>query len=184
MRTVAVTFDPVHARFVAEGTLRGHSIEVNAPKADGKRRGPTGFSATELLLAGAASCAAWDVLEILHKRRHELGALDVLVDGEQAAEAPWHYERIALHFRVECDGLTAAVLERVIRLSCTRYCSVLATVRAVARIEATMELVEADGKSNGRLPVPLALEPAQLSEEEADVAATLDGAPEPVSDED
>jgi putative redox protein len=184
MRSVSVSFDTARARFVAEGTLRGHSIEVNAPKADGDGRRPTGFSATELLLAGAGSCAAWDVLEILRKRRHELGALDVVVDGEQAAEAPWHYERIMLHFRVQCDGLTTAVLERVIRLSCTRYCSVLATVNGVARIEATMELVDADGTSSGRLPVALALEPAQLDGEMDEIAAALGGAPEPATDED
>lgn len=167
MRSVSVAFDPALARFVAEGSLRGHQIEVNAPKAEGAGRRPTGFSATELLLAGAGTCAAWDVLEILRKRRHELSALDVVVDGEQAAEAPWHYERIGLHFRVQCHGLTAAVLERVIRLSCTRYCSVLATVRGVARIEATMELIAADGTSSGRLPVNLALEPAEPIEESA-----------------
>lgn len=179
MRQVSITFDASAARFAAEGTLSGHAIHVNAPKLEGESRRPTGFSATELLLAGAGTCAAWDVLEMLRKRRHALKALDVNVDGEQADDAPWHYERIALHFRVRCDGLTAAVLERVIRLSVVRYCSVLATLRGVARVEATMELVTGDDTSSGRLPVSLALEPAEPIEEAAGA-----GLQPPTTDED
>ena len=45
---------------------------INAPRLPGETRGPTGFSATELLLAGAGACAAWDVVEILRKRRAAL----------------------------------------------------------------------------------------------------------------
>ncbi len=183
MRSVSIRFDPAGGRFVAEGSLRGQTIAINAPKPVGESRRPTGFSATELLLAGAGACAAWDVLEMLRKRRHELSALDVTVEGEQADEAPWAYRRIALHFRVQCTGLSAPVLERVVRLSAVRYCSVLATVRGVAQVEATMELVGTDGAGSGRLPVSLALEPAALAEEAAEVAGAGTAA-EPTSDED
>ena len=31
--------------------------------------GPSGFSASELLLAAAGACAAWDVVQILRKQR-------------------------------------------------------------------------------------------------------------------
>jgi putative redox protein len=107
------------------------------------------------MLAGAASCSAWDVVEMLRKRRVALRELDVEIEGFQADEPPWHYERVVLHFRVACERLTVGVLERVIRLSVVRYCSVIATLRGVARIEATLELVDGAGSSTGRLPVRL-----------------------------
>jgi putative redox protein len=182
MRSITVSLDAGAGRFVAEGSLRGQTINVNAPKSDAESRRPTGFSATELLLAGAGACAAWDVLEMLRKRRHELSALEVVVEGEQSDEAPWEYLRIALHFRVQCSGLRSSVLERVVRLSCVRYCSVLATVRGVADLAATMELIEPDGTSAGRLPVSLVLEPGQAGEEAGETADAL-GQP-PATDED
>jgi putative redox protein len=166
MKTVSVALDAAAGRFVALGSHRGEQISVNAPKLPGEQRGPTGFSATELLLAAAGACSAWDVVEIVRKRRHEISALEVTVEGEQSNEPPWQYERIALHFRISGVGLRRGVLQRVIRLSCVRYCSVLATVKGVSRIEATLELVDAQGVSGGRQPVSLAIEPAEPVEEE------------------
>ena len=92
------------------GRHDGQSISINAPADLGDdERGPTGFSATELLLAGAGACAAWDVVEILRKRRAQVAALEVTVDAEQGREAPWTYRSVTLHFHVICDGLTVPV---------------------------------------------------------------------------
>jgi putative redox protein len=179
VRTVTIALDSEGSRFVAQGSLRGQPININAPRLPGEQRGPTGFSATELLLAAAGSCAAWDVLEIMRKRRQELAELEVTVEGEQADEAPWRYERVTLHFKLRALGLRPAIIERVIRLSCVRYCSVLATLRGVARVAATMELIDLDGASSGRLPVSLALEPAEPIDETAAV-----GVEPPITDED
>lgn len=172
MRTVSISWDPVAGRFVASGSHRGQEVAINAPRLPDETRGATGFSATELLLAGAGACSAWDVVEILRKRRHEIDSLRVVVEGEQAADPPWEYRRVTLHFAIAGRDLSRPVLERVIRLSCMRYCSVLATIGGVARVEATLELLEtatagaraadvvapADGE--GRVPVSLPATPA------------------------
>ena len=63
MRTVTVSWDKTAEQFVASGTHRGRELVINAPGEPGVARAPTGFSATELLLAGAGACAAWDVVE-------------------------------------------------------------------------------------------------------------------------
>ncbi|CAN5815979.1 hypothetical protein BH24CHL6_BH24CHL6_03380 [soil metagenome] len=183
MKSVSVSLAPGAGRFVALGSHRGEQISVNAPKLPGEPRGPTGFSATELLLAAAGACSAWDVVEIVRKRRQELAALEVTVEGEQAEEPPWQYERITLHFRISGEGLRRGVLERMIRLSCVRYCSVLATVKGVAHIEATLELVDGAGTSTGRQPVRLAIEPGQPLEAEAEAEEVEDVGP-PATDED
>jgi putative redox protein len=174
MRTVNVSWDKEAGRFTALGKHAGHTVVINAPaqptEADPK---PTGFSPTELLLAGAGACSAWDVVEILRKRRAHVDALDVVVEGEQADEAPWAYRQVALHYRIAGDGLKGAVLARVIRLSIVRYCSVITTIAGVAAISATVELVDRDRTSTGRVPIELALP-----------AAALPPDLEPLSDED
>lgn len=157
MRTVSVSWAKADERFVALGTHADRAIVINAPHHDGAMRGPTGFSATELLLAGAGACAAWDVVEILRKRRAQIASLDVTVEGHQQPDPPWTYRRVALHFRVAGDNLSVPVMARVIRLSIVRYCSVITTVAGVAAIEATVELLAADGSATGRRPIELAI---------------------------
>ncbi|HEY8135296.1 MAG TPA: OsmC family protein [Candidatus Limnocylindrales bacterium] len=158
MRTVKVSWDKEAGRFTALGRHPGQQIAINAPAAPSEEnRAPTGFSATELLLAGAGSCAAWDVVEILRKRRADVAALDVEVEGQQDADPPWTYRAVALHFRVNGVGLKVPVLARVVRLAIVRYCSVITTLAGVAAISATIELVEPDGSSTGRVRIELAL---------------------------
>ena len=98
MKIVTIDWDPAAERFVAEGTHRGHRIDINAPRTRPEgagREGPSGFSASELLLAGAGACAAWDVIEILRKQHEDVRDLNVVVEGEQHDDPPWAYQRIA-----------------------------------------------------------------------------------------
>ena len=173
MRTVSISWDKQGGRFAALGRHPGQAIAINAPAAPGLDRAPTGFSATELLLAGAGACSAWDVVEILHKRRAQVSALDLAVEGHQDDDPPWTYRRVALHFRIVGENLRVAVVARVVRLSMVRYCSVISTISGVAAVEATIELVAPDGTSSGRVPIELAI-PAE----------PLPPGQEPVSDED
>src|SRR5688572_23910589 len=100
MRTVSVTWEIEGGRFVALGSHAAHPIPINAPRRPDETRGSTCFSATELLLAGAGACSAWDVVEILRKRRTSIDALDVTVEGDQLPDPPWSYQRVALHYRI------------------------------------------------------------------------------------
>ena len=138
MKTVTVTWRPELDRFDARGS-HPVTIPVNAPHADGP---PTGFSATELLLAGAGACSTWDIVEIMRKSRQDLTGLAVDVIGEQAADPPWHYERIALRFTFRGNGIARAAAERAVSLSVDKYCSVVATVRGVANIETEVVVIE------------------------------------------
>lgn len=173
MRTVSVSWDKSAGRFTAQGRHPGQILSINAPALPDEERPPTGFSATELLLAGAGACSAWDVVEILRKRRAHVDSLDVSVEGHQDGDAPWRYRRLALNYRIAGSGLKVVVLARVIRLAVVRYCSVISTISGVAAIEATVELVQRDGTSTGRVPIELAIP-----------AAPFPATDEPLSDED
>lgn len=142
MRTVDVAWDQVAERFTANGTIRGHEIAINAPAQPDVKRRPTGFSASELLLAGIGSCSAWDVVEVLRKTRTAVADLSVRVTGEQDADPPWAYRAIHLHYTFTGTDIDPAVVERAIRLSVDKYCSVIATVRASAAVTDSFEIVE------------------------------------------
>jgi putative redox protein len=146
VRAVNVAWDAQAEQFKALGTHRGSEIVINAPEAallpSGTHRAPTGFSATELLLAGVGACSAWDIVEILRKQRQDMTGLSVRVEGTQDEDAPWAYRRIAVHYTVRGRGLDEAQIGRAVRLSVDRYCSVLATLRGAVEIADTVEIVE------------------------------------------
>jgi putative redox protein len=152
MRTVHIAWRPDEATFHARGTHVEHGITINAPRPPDEPGPPTGFSPTELLLAGIGSCSAWDVVQIARKARMAVTAIEVTVTGEQAPDPPWRYERISLHFALSGRGLRQRDAERAIRLSCDRYCSVIATVRGVATTEWTLEII--NDEAAGPLPSP------------------------------
>jgi putative redox protein len=130
MNQVTVTWLRADDRFEATGTHAGQTIVINAP-----HEGPaSGFSAKELLLASLGSCSAWDVVQILNKQRQKLQGVVATVTGEQDAEPPWAYRRIEIRYEITGSGLRPRLVDRAVRLSVERYCSVIATVRGVAEV--------------------------------------------------
>ncbi len=144
MRTVNIAWDPEAERFTASGTHSGQSIDVNAPHEPDSGHPPTGFSASELILAGVGSCAAWDMVEILRKGRQDLTGIGIRVEGTQAPERPWPYRSIVLHFTIHGRGVSERAVERAIALSTARYCSAIATVSGVAEIRTSFEVLAVD----------------------------------------
>ena len=139
MKTVLVTWQPEADRFEAQGGLQGHLVHINAPH-EGR---PAGFSASELLLAAAGACSAWDVVEILRKQRQDLTALEVSVEGEQLGDPPFPFTRVDLVFRASGHGLDPVKVQRAVAMSEERYCSVIATIRGVAQVTCRSEVAEA-----------------------------------------
>ncbi|MFI5261568.1 MAG: OsmC family protein [Candidatus Limnocylindrales bacterium] len=139
MKTVIVTWQPEADRFEAFGGHHGHPVLINAPH-EGR---PTGFSASELLLAAAGACSAWDVVEILRKQRQDLTALEVSVEGEQEPVPPHAFRQVELVFRATGHGLDPAKVRRAVALSEQRYCAVIGTIRGVAQVTCRAEVAEA-----------------------------------------
>jgi putative redox protein len=140
MRSVQIDWDPEGARFTATGTWPGREIVINAPHPEDQPA--AGFSPTELLLAGAGACSAWDVVQIMRKQRQDLRTLSVLVEGSQDSRPPHAYDRVTMHFRAEGTGLRREAVERAVKLSIDKYCSVVATFRPETELVTTVEVVE------------------------------------------
>ena len=151
MRTVTIRWDPATETFTGDGAAVDHSILINAPHAH-ETTPHTGFSPTELLLAGAGACTAWDVISILKKRRRPLDSLQVRVEGHQSAKPPHAYEVVKMHFIASGSGVDEVELTRVLRLSLDRYCSVIATFRPDTVIEESIEIVPTAEAAAAALP--------------------------------
>jgi putative redox protein len=103
-----------------------------------------GVSPSQMLLIGLSACTAYDVLDIMTKKRKPLTMLEIEAVGEQDNEPPWAYQRIVLKYRISGRGLTEKAVDQAIQLSQERYCSVAATVRGVAEIVTEFEIVPSD----------------------------------------
>ncbi len=101
-----------------------------------------GMKPSELLLVALSSCTAVDVVEILEKKKIELRQLEILATGVQDQDPPWTFRKIHLHYRVAGNGLTEKALAQAIDLSESKYCSVAATLRGVAEITTSHEILE------------------------------------------
>ncbi len=96
---------------------------------------------SELLLVALASCTAVDVVEILHKKRLTLESLEIQASAEQDSEPPWAFRKIQVHYVLHGSGLTDTAVSQAIQLSEEKYCSVAATVRGVAEVHTSFEIV-------------------------------------------
>lgn len=97
---------------------------------------------SDLLLLSLAACSAYDVVLILGRQRQQLTDLYVDVQGEQAPDPPYQFTAIHQHYVVKGIGLNSHKVERAIVLSEEKYCSVAATVRGVAKLTHSFELIE------------------------------------------
>jgi putative redox protein len=103
---------------------------------------------SELLLSALGSCAGYDVVSILGKRKKTLRNLRVDVTAEQADEGwPRPYTAFHMHFVVDAD-VTPEEVEKAIHLSEEKYCSVAATLRP-AKITWDYEIVGQEVPANG-----------------------------------
>lgn len=120
-------------------TESGHSIVIGTAEGDSPKPGP---SAMELVLMGAGSCSAYDVVEILRKGRQKVDDVIVELDADRAPEPPKVFTRIHLHFVVKGREVDPKKVERAIDLSVEKYCSATAMLEKTATVTHDFEVVE------------------------------------------
>ena len=85
-------------------------------------------SPVEALLIALAGCTAMDVIAILRKKRQQVTAYTVDIQGERRTEHPKGYTSIQLMHRFRGRALDAGAIAHAIELSHTKYCSVQASL--------------------------------------------------------
>lgn len=129
----------VRDKMFAGQTESGHSIVIGTADGDAPKPGP---SAMELVLMGAGTCSAWDVVEILKKGRQPIDDVILELDADRADEIPKVFTRIHLHFIVKGRGLSEDRVKRAIDLSVDKYCSATRMLEATAKITHDFEVID------------------------------------------
>jgi putative redox protein len=101
-----------------------------------------GISPMEIILAGLAGCTGSDIVDILEKKRQSLTALKVKVRGNRREEYPRIYTEIEVTYLIWGDSIEPQAVERAIRLSEDKYCSVSAMLRSVTQIKSTYRIMK------------------------------------------
>jgi putative redox protein len=83
----------------------------------------------ELLLFALGGCTAFDVVHVLGKRRRSFRVFEIDLAAEEAQDHPMVFTRVEMVYRLEADDLPAEEVERAVRLSLDKYCSVNAMLR-------------------------------------------------------
>lgn len=126
--------------FVAE-TGSGHILNMDgAPDGGGRNLAPRPM---ETVLAGAGGCAAYDVVLILKRGRHDVRGCQVKLTSERATEDPKVFTRIHMHFLISGRDVPTAAVERAIALSHERFCSATIMLGKTAEITTSFELQQA-----------------------------------------
>jgi putative redox protein len=127
-------------------TGTGHALVLDAsPEAGGQERGPRPI---EIVLVALAGCTGMDVISILRKMHQDVTGYRIEVQGTRAAEHPRVFTVITVEHIVTGIGLAPEAVERAVKLSRDRYCSVGAMLDKAARVTHTWKVVQADAPAS------------------------------------
>lgn len=106
-----------------------------------------GHSPLGMVLLALAGCTAMDVMSILKKKKQEVTAFEIEVEGEQVDEHPRVYNHIVIVYHVWGNNVSEEAVARAIELSETKYCSVNGMLKLSAQIEYRFEVHQPEPQS-------------------------------------
>ena len=112
----------------------GESLKIDSDSAAGP-------SPMQLVAMGLAGCMAIDLLHILKKGRHDVRGLRAELRGKRADEEPRRFTDITLLFEITGNVLPEHV-ERAIKLSRDKYCSVWHSLRQDIDLHTTFTIFQ------------------------------------------
>jgi putative redox protein len=133
----AITLRWVEDKMMVASDTNGHSIVVG--RSPDPQHQWIGVKPSDLLLMAVASCASYDVIEILTKQREPLEDIKIICTGDQISDPPYTFTRIHLHYQVT-GAVDPEKLQRAIHLSEDKYCSVISTLRQGAPVTSDFEI--------------------------------------------
>jgi putative redox protein len=121
--------------------LCGRRIQLDSSSEMGQA-----FTPMELFLVALAGCTAMDVQWIMDRQRQKLNRFDIAINGTRREEDPRYYENIDIRYSFAGDDVRKDVVERAIRLSQKKYCSVRAMLKDSVKLNITYTI------ANGNQP--------------------------------
>jgi len=127
-----------HMSFVAESGS-GHSIVLDGSPEHGGRN--LGIRPMESVLIGLGSCSAFDVVLILKKARQQIDDCEVLIDADRSDGVPAVFTKVDMKYRVKGSELSNTQVERAVKLSVEKYCSVVKMLEDTVDISYSVEIL-------------------------------------------
>nr|WP_198679847.1 OsmC family protein [Idiomarina fontislapidosi] len=121
--------------FVAESGS-GHQMVL-----DGHAK--TAASPMEAILVAAGSCASVDVVSILQKARQAVHHCECRVVGERVSDTPKVFKKVHLEFIVTGEAIVESHVDRAVKLSADKYCSVAKMLEASVEMSHSYKIIEA-----------------------------------------
>ncbi len=106
---------------------------------DGESYAKTGMNPMEVLLNALGACAAFDVVEMIRKRRLDLVSYRIELEGDRFDGTPSYYTDIRAVHHIDAPGLKQEMAERFVDLATNKYCSVAASLKADISFEVVLE---------------------------------------------
>jgi putative redox protein len=110
-------------------------IELNSSKTMGHA-----FTPIELFLMALVGCTAMDVQWIMDTQRQKVDKFDMFATDVRREEDPRYYESIEIRYNFTGSGLRKDAVERAIRLSQEKYCSVRAMLKESVSVSITYSI--------------------------------------------
>jgi putative redox protein len=124
---------------VAKGDSNHWVVIDGAPSLGGSE---AGSSPKELLLFALGGCTAFDVIDILRKKRAPVENVEIKLTGDAREEHPQVFTKIHLEYVIYGEGVKNTDVERAIELSTTKYCSVHAMLAPGVPITHSYKIIE------------------------------------------
>ncbi len=129
-----------HMSFIGESPS-GHSVVMDGSPQNGGR--DLGVRPMEMVLLGLGGCTAYDVVLLLQKSRQHVNLCEVHLEAERADTVPAVFSGIKVHFMVGGQALDPSRVERSVKLSAEKYCSVTRMLEPTVAVSYTWEIVDA-----------------------------------------
>ena len=127
------TVEGTGRQFVAQSGT-GHALVIDDAE------GHSGAKPIELALLALGGCTAFDVINILRKKRQYVSGYEIELHAEQNPEPPTYFTRVEIRHRLR-GKIDPEAVKAAIHLSETKYCAVGAMVSKTAKIETTFEIL-------------------------------------------
>ena len=126
--------------FEAE-TESGHTVRMDGSPNDGGEN--NGIRPMEMVLLGLAGCSGIDVALILKKSRQEVTDCEIAVNANRADSIPAVFTDIHLQYKLSGAQLDPKKVERAIKLSMEKYCSVTRMLEPTVKITHGFDITNA-----------------------------------------